>query len=194
MTTAAYLQAIGISVMFIANFVLFSIALKRTFSRPEGIPLTMRMLMICGVISAITDVDVLLSSTGALWRTAIGAALLIASRHLFAEAEKATSKEKLSIAFSSDSPIRIYTAGPYRVVRHPFYTSYLLTWLGVVVTTANIISTVPLLVMGFFYVNAAMLEESRFLRSPLKIEYETYQQITGMFIPIPPTFKKDHDK
>ena len=36
-----------------------------------------------------------------------------------------------------DTPASLNQSGPYRFVRHPFYTSYSLTWLAAAVATAS---------------------------------------------------------
>ena len=40
-------------------------------------------------------------------------------------------------AFSSDEPVRLVREGPYRAVRHPFYSSYLITWSAALIATHN---------------------------------------------------------
>jgi protein-S-isoprenylcysteine O-methyltransferase Ste14 len=68
-------------------------------------------------------------------------------------------------------------------VRHPFYASYLLTWLGgAIVSEQGWLFLAPL-VMGAIYEHSARAEKAKFLRSALAGEYRRYMQRTGRFLP-----------
>lgn len=69
--------------------------------------------------------------------------------------------------------------GPYRWIRHPFYTSYLLAWLaGVFLHPALIVAVAA---MGYIYWLAAQEEEARFLQGPWSAAYAAYRGRTGRF-------------
>lgn len=171
--------------LFVWNIVLFSVALKRNFSRPEGVPRLMRALALCGAASALTDGILLCMSKPVLWQVLSGAVLLIVSQVLFRTAIGATQPSKLSLAFSGDAPASLNQSGPYRFIRHPFYTAYSLTWLAAVIATAHPAACVAMLTMMTFYWTAARREERKFLSSPLAAAYRRYQKFTGMFLPYP---------
>jgi protein-S-isoprenylcysteine O-methyltransferase Ste14 len=185
MNTIESLQQIFLVGLFGWNFILFSIALRRNFSCPSGVPPMMRALAGCGLLATLTDIVVLLTSQLMPVRSLIGIGLLILSQLLFRAAVNATSEYKLSLAFSSDMPSSLNKSGPYRYIRHPFYTAYSLTWFAVVVASAHIAAVGALLVMAAFYFTAAWREERKFLRSPLADAYRDYQRFTGMFFPHP---------
>jgi protein-S-isoprenylcysteine O-methyltransferase Ste14 len=86
-------------------------------------------------------------------------------------------------AFSDDTPQFLLRHGPYRYVRHPFYASYLLFWVGTAVTTAGWLPWLVPFGMLLLYARAATGEEQKFARSDLAQAYETYRQNTGMFLP-----------
>jgi protein-S-isoprenylcysteine O-methyltransferase Ste14 len=86
-------------------------------------------------------------------------------------------------AFSSDEPVRLVREGPYRAVRHPFYSSYLITWSAALIATHDLMLLVPLCLMGAIYWRAARLEERKFEASPLSAQYSVYRTRTGMFLP-----------
>jgi protein-S-isoprenylcysteine O-methyltransferase Ste14 len=92
-------------------------------------------------------------------------------------------RQPLSAIFSSDLPAHLVQDGPYRLVRHPFYTSYLLGWLGGWVATGEWYVAVTFLIMLAVYVRAARMEESKFSGSSLTSEYEAYRARTGLFLP-----------
>jgi len=89
----------------------------------------------------------------------------------------------LSAAFSPDAPEHVVTTGPYRFVRHPFYSSYLLTWAAGVFAAGSLWLLPTVFVMFFLYQKAARAEELKFSRSPLASLYRRYRETTGCFFP-----------
>jgi protein-S-isoprenylcysteine O-methyltransferase Ste14 len=73
--------------------------------------------------------------------------------------------------------------GPYAWVRHPFYTSYLLTWLAGVAATGHLWLLSTVLVMVTIYWRAALLEEKKFFQTALSSLYVAYKSRTGLFAP-----------
>lgn len=103
---------------------------------------------------------------------------------LFWWAARAFQGDRPSIAFSPGAPARLVTSGPYRYVRHPFYSAYMLFWLAFAVSAWNMFALVPALVMGIIYYRAASKEEYAILNSDLRDEYLAYSRSTGMFFPL----------
>lgn len=124
----------------------------------------------------------------ALNRSEPGAPLAFAlygtSLGLFIWAARTTWHERLTLAFAVDLPTHLVTGGPYRFVRHPFYTSYLLAWVAGVPATGEPALLVTVLVMGSLYVRAARQEERKFAGSALRTEHRAYRARTGMFVPV----------
>ena len=112
----------------------------------------------------------------ALGLFAVGAAL-------FAMSIKASRSAQLKLIYDADNPRFILRDGPYRYIRHPFYTSYILYWLGCAVATlhplniAYIVLLVPILVL------AARQEEKGFERSQLAADYADYRRSAGLLWP-----------
>ena len=170
--------------VFAWNVVRFGIALRRGFTRPDGVPRLMRLMGLCGAVAAVANGWVIAwAGTAPLWRAALALLILGVSQWVFRAAERATRAQRLSIAFSTDLPGHLNQAGPYRLVRHPFYLAYLLTWAGAAVATAHPASLAVLPGMAAFYAFAASQEEGKFLRSPLAAAYRRYQAATGRFLP-----------
>lgn len=97
----------------------------------------------------------------------------------------ANRNRKLGLAFAGGAPEHLQTAGPYRLVRHPFYASYLLAFLGGALA-AGTAWLVPALAAGAYtYWRAARGEEEAFARSPLAESYARYAARVGMFVPRP---------
>lgn len=103
---------------------------------------------------------------------------------LWGWATRASGRQRLSLAFSrGDRPERLLSEGPFRLVRHPFYSSYLLYWIaGFVATLDWIVGATGMLAAGLC-IAAARREERRFRAGALAGPYADYQARTGMFIP-----------
>jgi protein-S-isoprenylcysteine O-methyltransferase Ste14 len=115
---------------------------------------------------------------------AIGLGGLVASLSLFAWSIRTLRRNhRLTLAFSTDSPERMLTVGPYAMMRHPFYTSYLLTYLSVFVAAPSILSLLPVCFMSVVYGFAARYEERKFALSSHAVAYDQYRATTGMFFP-----------
>ena len=90
--------------------------------------------------------------------------------------------QKLDFAFS-ESVGTLITNGPFKIVRHPFYTSYIVIW-----ATNTIIFSTPVLWISFlalliFYYKSAIKEENLILRSIHAKEYANMRRNVGMFLP-----------
>lgn len=71
--------------------------------------------------------------------------------------------------------------GLYRIIRHPMYFTDILLRVGFVISHANLLSIIVLLVSGSCYVYRAILEERFLSQQP---EYREYmQQVKYRFIP-----------
>jgi protein-S-isoprenylcysteine O-methyltransferase Ste14 len=102
---------------------------------------------------------------------------------LFWWAIRTNRTRHLSAAFSPDTPEHVVTTGPYRFVRHPFYSSYLLTWAAGVAAAGNLWLLPTFFVAFLLYQQAARTEEMKFSRSPLASLYRRYRETTGCFFP-----------
>jgi protein-S-isoprenylcysteine O-methyltransferase Ste14 len=87
------------------------------------------------------------------------------------------------IGLAGEVPRAVCEVGPYRYVRHPFYLSYMLAFLGVVVAFPSVIvAGVCVLNIGLF-VYMAFDDERVLLASALGAGYRAYQGRVGMFVP-----------
>jgi protein-S-isoprenylcysteine O-methyltransferase Ste14 len=164
-------------------FVAFAWAIRRHFVSDSPNP-KMRILAVLGVMTFAVYVEQILLSPHPLWRAyLVGAALHVLSLYIFSTAVMATRERKLHIAFSEAPCDFIVTSGPYAYLRHPFYVSYAIFWLGCTIETLSLACAVLALVLCGFYVGAARKEEARFLRSPAAEAYRDYQAKAGLFWP-----------
>lgn len=114
---------------------------------------------------------------------AFGLLVVIASAALFWQAVEATRAARLRYVFDPKAPHRLVTEGPYRLVRHPFYTSYIMLWMGWGIATASLTAILPVLFFIVAYGLAARREEASFAGSPLAAQYEDYRNAVGFMVP-----------
>jgi protein-S-isoprenylcysteine O-methyltransferase Ste14 len=170
----------------IACFLSFIWAIRCFFASAGSMAKDMRIISICGSGFMLLHLGMYqFSGSVSLRLLGIACSLYLTSLLLFWWAVLETRRERLSLAFSEDLPMNLYQAGPYRMVRHPFYVSYTLCWLGGVFANAQWFLLITLIVMFALYYRAAKFEEAKFIVSPLRGAYEDYQSKTGMFIPKP---------
>ncbi len=91
--------------------------------------------------------------------------------------------EELSYPFTSSAPAALITRGPFAWVRHPFYTSYLVSWVAGWIACGQWWLLLPMAIMAWLFARAANVEEEAFLRSDLVDDYRAYQRVTGRFLP-----------
>src|SRR5262249_2202493 len=73
--------------------------------------------------------------------------------------------------------------GPYRVIRHPIYSAYLLAWLAGPIIAAQPWLLLTTLWMVILHYLAARQEERSFGASSFAQDYQSYRRRTGMFLP-----------
>ncbi len=82
-----------------------------------------------------------------------------------------------------NAPMHIVTYGPYGLVRHPFYVSFILLLAGAALIARDMV-TLAALPLGVLVLDwTARGEESKLLASDLGEEYRRYRARTGRFVP-----------
>lgn len=85
---------------------------------------------------------------------------------------------------NDDHPEHLVTEGPYALVRHPFYASYIASALGCVLAAPHPVTLAMLVVVTLRLNATAAREERRFLASEeLGGRYAEYVEATGRFLP-----------
>ncbi len=90
---------------------------------------------------------------------------------------------ELSYPFTSGTPAALICQGPFAWVRHPFYTSYLVSWIAGWTACGQWWLLLPTAIMAWLFARAANLEEEAFLNSGMAEDYRAYQRVTGRFLP-----------
>jgi protein-S-isoprenylcysteine O-methyltransferase Ste14 len=112
-----------------------------------------------------------------------GLVFLIGSLGLFEWARHSVKGRFFSYIYSKDTPDFLWTSGPYAYIRNPFYSSYLLSYVGIALIFPSPLAVVILVVMSIFFFRAARHEERKFERSAMAAEYAEYVKRTGRFFP-----------
>jgi protein-S-isoprenylcysteine O-methyltransferase Ste14 len=166
------------------NVALFALALKFVFRKVAPVQNEMRALALIAAAIAVWHLNALRHfecRSGAHSLCAVG--LCIVSHVTFWWAFWTCGRGNLALAYSNEPPHCLLRRGPFRLVRHPFYISYLLTWFAAPVALWSAPLALSAGVMGFFYFIAAKREEQTFAQTALGAEYALYRQSVGMFLP-----------
>lgn len=162
----------------------FALAILRHFDRSAEPSWLMKGVAFLGTLFGMLQLAAMIwapATSVVSWLVALvlyGSALM-----LFWGTVQTTRAHRFALAFTPTSPAMLLTEGPYRWMRHPFYTSYLLYWLAGVCATKVWWMVVSVLVMGTLYWKATVQEESEFLQSDQAESYRAYIGQTSRFLP-----------
>ncbi len=157
-------------------------ALKHHFNMPV-IPNGVRLISTLVIISAAILSFLCFYLEQPTSAQIVGLIFLSFSFVLFWVTIRESSKAKLLAAFDEKLPHGLLKTGPYSYVRHPFYTSYLIQWVGWGIAAWTIWAIVPILFMTVTYWVAARDEENKFSKTEMADDYKQYISSTGRFFP-----------
>jgi protein-S-isoprenylcysteine O-methyltransferase Ste14 len=179
-------------VLYLINFVIIG-ALPRIFFRKDGRLglmwwLTALPFFACAgllVGAAAADLAPWGPSEWAPVREAVGVVISVASIALIF---LTLGTHRIPLALwhqDDDAPQHVVTYGAYSRIRHPFYTSFLLAFVGAFAFFPHW-GTLALLAYAGVVLNAtARREETRLSGSEFGAEYRQYMGATGRFLPRP---------
>jgi protein-S-isoprenylcysteine O-methyltransferase Ste14 len=115
---------------------------------------------------------------------AISGAVLAAGALILYESTRRTVVDRnFFVGLSGEVPGAVCDDGPYRLIRHPFYLSYIMAFAGVAVAFPSpLVSGVCLMNIGLF-VYMAFDDEKTLLAGALRTEYGAYRMRIAMFVP-----------
>lgn len=116
-------------------------------------------------------------------RWAVGLFVAVGAIALYESARRVVTGRGFCVALSGEVPPAVCTDGPYRYMRHPVYTSYLLAFLALLIAFPGPETGFVFLANLAFFVYVAADEERTIARSKLAQAYASYREGTGMFIP-----------
>lgn len=150
------------------------------FGKPSG-RASRRALSVAalGLGFSVWNLAALACSSAAAVLMATGIAGHVLATLLFWGAIRACGATRLTAIYETDVPVELICRGPYRWMRHPFYTSYTLFWFSAWIASGSTVSLLAALTMLAFYVQGAREEERKFAASPLARDYANYRRLTG---------------
>jgi protein-S-isoprenylcysteine O-methyltransferase Ste14 len=136
-----------------------------------------------GMLFAIWDAIAILTSEGTLVDDAIGIAAFIMALLLFWSVVRACGHHRPHAIFEHQAPRTLLCRGPYRYIRHPFYTSYTIFWFAGAIAGDSILAWLMACIMLALYRDAIRREEREIERSPLAEAYGAYRRRAGAMLP-----------
>ena len=125
-----------------------------------------------------------LSRPSHVWAEMIGLGAMLLCNVLFWWAIKETAHAKLASYFNDDrTPHCLIQTGPFALIRHPFYASYILFWMGWSIAVWHPASLIPAITMLVYYIKAIKDDEADFYNSSFSNDYENYASRTGAIFP-----------
>ena len=112
----------------------------------------------------------------------LGVALQIVSLFLFGLCIGASGRKKFGLALNENSPKELVTDGLYAIVRHPFYTSYIIFWIGSAAAACSIVTifSAVILITIYFYISR---REDKLLARIFEDQFPKWHKNTGAFFP-----------
>ena len=162
----------------LAAFASFGWGVLWFFTKPSGLTWRAAMVAVVGLCLSVWNVFGAWRSPVGDWTLLAAAGLHLIAAALFWAAASACPAGGLTAIYETDVPTHVVRGGPYRFMRHPFYTSYTLYWIGGAVASASPISIAGALVMAAIYAHAARAEERKFAASAIAGAYAKYRQGT----------------
>lgn len=169
-------------VLYIAIVLSLIWARLRFFKMTSGTPRLSALLYDATVATQIVTTLVLMIASSDRGWLLMGISVLLYVLSLMLFWWSIFTAKQLDFAFS-DKVGSIVTTGPFGIVRHPFYVSYVLAWLSSTLLFNSLILWITLTYLITFYILSARKEEKVILKSVYSKEYRKYIQDVGMFLP-----------
>jgi protein-S-isoprenylcysteine O-methyltransferase Ste14 len=115
----------------------------------------------------------------------IGGAIAVLSVSLYEWTRWTVAGRNFFIGLSGEVPVVVCEAGPYRYFRHPFYLSYMLAFLAMVVAGPTILTAAVFGCNVLLFVYMALDDERTLAKSPLAKPFAEYKSRVGTFLVLP---------
>jgi protein-S-isoprenylcysteine O-methyltransferase Ste14 len=160
----------------------FSWGLRRHFRAEGGMPPGMRALTFASSAAAVLFLFLVFRYGVGPRGGMVSIAASLGATALFWWAVQATRHSPPHLAHTGDTPQMLHDAGPYAYVRHPFYLSYCIFWVGTAVAAGGLQWLAAVVMIAWYYATARA-EEARFSQSPMATSNAGYRSRTGMILP-----------
>jgi len=180
------IEQVVLAALLFACLASFAWGMLSFFERPAQRTRGMRFAKFSGLFFAVLHLAAILTSRSFSTSNVVrGSLLYLVSLGLYWWAIRCHGSKRLSAIDSPNTPEHLVDYGPYRFIRHPFYTSYLLSWVAGAVACNQWWLVPTVVVMLGIYLHAARYEEGKFSATPLANAYSLYRAHTGLFLPNP---------
>lgn len=171
--------------MALLCFISFFWSVIGVFRKPEGSVSTMyRVLQISsGWTWTYSLFCIVLTDGPHLGAQILALVLIMLSLLIFWYTRRWIQNKDFALVFNKEAPSHLETEGPFRWVRHPFYSSYLLCYFSVVLFTLDTLMGLTFLFMVGLYFKALKEEEQKFQEKGFSEAYKNYSQRTGALFP-----------
>jgi len=176
------MRLILIVLWFIA-YASFAWGVLRFFTRTVRVGWHTGLVAPLGLASGLWHLTAVITTRATAWDQAAGACCVAGATLLFWSAVSACGALRPTAIFETDSPAHLLCSGPYRYIRHPFYASYTLFWIGGTVAAQSLVSLAFAAAMFSLYLSAIRSEERKFADSSLADAYADYARVTGRLLP-----------
>lgn len=174
---------LGVALWVAIPFVYFLTAGAKTFIVPEVRDAGAIFGQISFISGMLCALGVGFYQSLVLHLAACGMFLALASLVLYEWTRRTVRDRGFYTALGGAVPGGICERGPYQYIRHPFYLSYMLAFLSVVVAFPSLITAVVGALNIALFVYMTFDDERVLLRSGLAVDYQAYRKRVGMFVP-----------
>jgi protein-S-isoprenylcysteine O-methyltransferase Ste14 len=113
----------------------------------------------------------------------LAAILVVFTVALYEWARHTIWGQRFGLGWGEHVPEALCDRGPYRLVRHPIYLSYMLAFGAVLIAMPHWLTALMFAVNVALFTHAAITDERTLARSSLATQYAAYRQRVGMFWP-----------
>jgi protein-S-isoprenylcysteine O-methyltransferase Ste14 len=135
-------------------FASYTWAIVVLFHRPERLPVQMKFSSAAALIFFSAQLFGIVRAKPLEWVAFIGFLFYAVAMSLFWWAVPYARDAALNIAFTPTQPRKLLAEGPYKYVRHPFYSSYCAFWIAGVLASLQPWLLLSVICMGGFYIFA----------------------------------------
>jgi protein-S-isoprenylcysteine O-methyltransferase Ste14 len=172
-------------------FYYFLLAGGRTFEFDEGDEGSAALAQVSFAATGMGGTLVLGLGGGSVppWNAVAGGVLMAGAIVLYEWGRHTIWNRGFHIAWTGEAPDALCEDGPYRFIRHPLYTSYIVAFAAQLAALPSLWTVAIFLFNAGLYIHAAFDDERSLAKSALAAAYTEYKPRTGMFLPRPGRWK-----
>jgi protein-S-isoprenylcysteine O-methyltransferase Ste14 len=173
------------SMLLAAPFLYFLVAGAKTFNVPERADAGAAWGQTSFISGSIAVFWTALHEGIHIANGVIGVAIVVLSISLYEWARRTVAARNFYIGLAGEVPGALCESGPYRYIRHPFYMSYMLAFLAMLVATPAVVAVVVFVCNVALFVYMALDDERTMSKSPLAEAYSKYANRVGKLLVLP---------